>query len=269
MLKKVFLSSCILLILVALSSCDNYNKLLKSNDIEKKLEMAKVYYNKGNYFKALPLFEELISVYRGREELEEIYYFYSYCYFGQESYQIAAVNFKNFATYYPASQYAEECHFMHAKCYYLDSPSSKLDQTNTFKAVNAFQLFINTFPNSARIEEANGYIDMLRRKLEIKEYESAELYMDMGNYKAAAVSFENVLKSFPESPEAERVAFLIIKSYHLLAKNSIPSKQEERYIAALEAYNNFTARYPESNYQKDAEALNQASTEALKTLSNK
>lgn len=269
MLRKLILPVFSLFFLLFFTSCDNYNKLLKSNDIEKKLEMAKHYYNKGNYFKAIPLFEELISVYRGTEQLEDIYYYYCYCFYGQENYQVAAANFKNFATFYPLSKYAEECNFMQAKCFYMDSPSSRLDQTNTYKAIDAFQLFINTHPASDRIEEANNYIDKLRRKLEIKEYESAQLYLDIGNYKAAAVSFENVLKSFPESPEAENISFLIIKSYYLLAKNSIPSKQEERYLSTIEAYNNFVSQFPESTYQKEAEGLYQSSTEALKTVSKK
>ncbi|MDF2452834.1 MAG: bamD [Bacteroidota bacterium] len=57
---------------VALTSCDGYNRLLKSSNYELKLERAQQYYAKGNYVKATALFEELIPVYKGTDKAEEI-----------------------------------------------------------------------------------------------------------------------------------------------------------------------------------------------------
>lgn len=265
MLKKSIYILGYLTLLIS-ASCDNYNKILKSTDVEVKKEAAKDYYNKGNYYKALPLLDELISIYRGREELEEIYLIYCYAHYGQGNYMVAAYNFKNYYTFYPNNESAEEAMFMMAKSYYMQSPDYKLDQTNTLKAIESLQLFINAYPGSERIAEANDMIDELRAKLEEKDFAAAKLYMDMESYKAASVSFENVLESYPDTEKAEYLHYLIIKSNYLLAKNSILSKQEERYAKTIEAYRELENKFPESTYLKQAEDYYQSSLSSVQNL---
>jgi len=236
---------------------------LKSDNVELKKEKAKEYYNKGNYYKALPLLEELLSVYRGTEELEYLYYIYCYCYYGQESYIVAAYNFKNFVSSFPESDKAEECLFMHAYSYYEVSPEPELDQTYTYKAIDAFQLFINTYPESQRFDEANILIEKLNRKLEMKALLAAKLYYDMGTYKAAVTAFQNILEEYPESPQAENSYWLMLNSSYLLAKNSVESKQKSRYRDTLKIYKEFKKRYPESKHMSNADSIYEASTRII------
>jgi len=250
-------------LLFTFSSCDNYNKVLKSDDVELKYEKAKEYYNEGKYFKAIPLLDELISIYRGKAELEDIYYIYCYAHYGQGNYLMAAYNFKNFYTFYPNSDKAEEAMFMVGKCYYQVSPDPELDQSYTEEAINAFQLFINSYPSSPRVAQANEYIRLLRRKLERKAFDAAKLYFDMGQYQAAALSFENILFEYPDIAEAEYIQYLIIKSKYLYAKNSITSKQAERYNETIEAYKRFVQKYPESEWLNEAENYYQRAKNAL------
>jgi len=263
MLKSRYSIVLFLFSLFFLNSCDSYNKLLKSDNVELKKEKAKEYYNKGNYYKALPLLEELLSVYRGTEELEYLYYIYCYCYYGQESYIVSAYNFKNFVSSFPESDKAEECLFMHAYSYYQVSPDPELDQTYTYKAIDAFQLFINAYPESARLNEANVLIEKLNRKLEMKAFLAAKLYYDMGTYKAAVTAFQNILEEYPESPQAETSYWLMLKSSYLLAKNSIESKQKNRYRDTLKIYKEFKKRFPNSKHLNDAESMYAASMKII------
>lgn len=262
--KSIYILGFLTLLISA--SCDNYNKILKSTDVELKKEAAKEYYNKGNYYKALPLLDELISIYRGQEELEEIYLIYCYAHYGQGNYMVAAYNFKNYYTFYPNNESAEEAMFMMAKSYYMQSPDFKLDQTNTLKAIESLQLFVNAFPNSERVTESNQMIDELRAKLEEKDFAAAKLYMDMESYKAASVSFENVLESYPDTDMAEYLHYLIIKSNFLLAKNSVLSKQEERYARTIDAYQDLESKFPESPYLKQAEDFYQSAVSSVKNF---
>ena len=63
----------IFLTCVSIGSCkQSYQKVLKSNDLDYKYEMAKKYYNKKDYYKALPLFEELMNIYKGTKNIEKI-----------------------------------------------------------------------------------------------------------------------------------------------------------------------------------------------------
>ena len=79
MFKNAFRLSVIVILLFCFASCSKYSRLLKSTDFNKKYDMAVIYYNKKNYNKAFPLFEELLSLYKGTDKAEKIYYYYAYC----------------------------------------------------------------------------------------------------------------------------------------------------------------------------------------------
>ena len=63
----------ILLVSITFSACSKYQQVLKSTDLEYKFEMAKKYYDEEQYFKALPIFDELNTLYRGTSKAEEVY----------------------------------------------------------------------------------------------------------------------------------------------------------------------------------------------------
>jgi outer membrane protein assembly factor BamD len=223
--------------------------------MDAKLDYAIKLYKKGDYYKALPLLEELIAVYRGTKKAEQVYYYYSYTNYQLQDYETAAYDFDNYVKTFPNSEYTEECAFMKAYCYYQDSPNFTLDQTSTLKAINEFQLFIDQHLRSARVAECNKLIDELRYKLESKDYENAKLYYHMEEYKAAVTAFGNLLKDFPSTKYREETMFLVVKSQYLLAENSIEAKKNERYTSALTSYGEFTNAYPESGYRKEANSI--------------
>ena len=249
-----------------LCSCSKYQQLLKSTDLDHKYEMAKQYYNEEEYYKAFPLFEELLTLYKGTSKGEEVYYYYAYCNYYLDDYILAGYYFKNFAKTYPISKHAEECQYMNAYCYYQTSPTSSLDQTNTYKAIDELQLFINLYPQSNRIAECNELIDELRHKLETKTYKNSKLYYKLGVYKAAIVAFNTMLKEFSDTKYKEDIVFLILKSNYLLASNSVESKKEERLQLTVDAYNTFIEAYPNSEYAKEAESIYGNSLKQLKNL---
>lgn len=252
--------------LVQLSSCSKYQRLLKSTDNAKKYEMAVKYYEKQDYYRALQLFDEVIIVFRGKEQAEKIQYYYAYCYYGQGDYILASYHFRNFSKIYPNSKYAEECLYMSAYCKYQDSPSFSLDQTSTQDAIKELQLFINFYPKSERVTEANKLIDALRLKLTNKAFEIAKLYYKTESYNAAQIAFNNILKDFPETGYREEILFYIIKSDYSYAKRSVETKKQERFKNVIEAYNNLNASFPQTKFKNEAENYYKL---ALSNLENK
>lgn len=273
MFKSIRIQISILFIAaISLNSCKSeYQKVLKGNDLPKKYEMAKKYYNEKDYFRAFQLLDELVNVYRGSEEAETIYYYYAYCHYGLKDMISARFHFQNFAETYPRSKYAEECRYMSAYCYFLDSPDYTLDQDNTYKAIEAMQLFINMYPKSERIPECNTIIDRLRDKLESKSYANAKLYYNIGDYKSAIFAIRNSLIDFPDSKYREEMMFLSIKSAYLYADMSIESKKSERFLETIEYYQTFVDSYASSKYLKEAQGIFNnclSKIENLKKLSN-
>ncbi|HXH17460.1 MAG TPA: outer membrane protein assembly factor BamD [Chitinophagales bacterium] len=256
------------MLLVSASCSNSYQKVTKSTDPDFKLMKAKEYYEQGECMKAIPLFEELIPVYKGTKSIDDIYYKYADCHFRQGDYLIASFHFKNIYDSYPSSDYAEESLYMYAYSYYMLSPEVQLDQTYTEKALEAFQLFINAYPESSKMEECNQFIDLLWKKLETKAFRNASLYLKTRNYRAAAAAFANLLKDYPDTQYAEEASFLVLKSYYLYAMESVSVKQLERFEKATEAYRNFNYRYKESKFAKDAEQLYLSAVEKIEKLKN-
>jgi outer membrane protein assembly factor BamD len=261
---KIFLVPVCLLILV--SSCNKYNKVFKSKDYEYKLKMADEYFGKKKYRVAQQLYEELFPVYKGSVKFEELYYKDAYCFYYMKQYADAESLFKGFLEVFPNSSKAEEVDYMRSYCFYKQSPKIELEQVNTIRTMGMMQTFINTHPGSERNKEASDIIDKCREKLEQKEHRAAELYYNMGQYRAAAIAFTNLTNNYPESLKGDEYKLKTIKAYYKFAKMSIPDKQVERYEKVTEEYQDFVDRFPESKLLKEAESFSNQSQNHIKVI---
>ena len=256
----------ILFVSIILSACGKYQQVLKSTDLEHKFEMAKKYYDEEQYFKALPIFDELNTLYRGTTKAEEVYYYLAYTHYGLSENLVAGYHFRNFALTFPNSKYAEEMAYMNAYCYYKESPIYSLDASNTLQAINELQYFIDRYPTSEKVSESNKLIDELREKLEQKAFHVAKLYYDTEDYKSAIVSLKNVLIDYPDTDFSEEIYFLILDANHLLASNSVSSKQKERWGSTIGAYHQFVDKFENSEKLKDAESIYDKANKQLEKL---
>lgn len=259
----------ILFFVVILASCSkSITKILKSPDPEYKLRMAEKYYAEKKYTKAQVLYEDVMPYFKTTALFEDIYYKYSYCAFYLKDYLNAENLFKTFLEIFPNSTRAEEVDYMRGYCFFKQSPKAELDQTNTIKTIGIMQIFINTHPGSPRNKEANEIIDICRKKLEVKDYKSAKLYYDMGQFRAAGVAFSSLLNSYPESVTADEYKLMIIKSFYRYAEMSVDSKKAERFEQVIHEVEEFVDRFPESKLRKEAESFMNLSQTNIKNLSN-
>ncbi len=255
MFWRILVVALILATSVGVSSCSKYNRLLKSQDVELKYQKAFEYYNAEDYQRALPLFEELIALTRGTSRNEVIYYHYAYCYFGLRDFYLASFYFNTFAKTYPNSEYVEECAFMAAYCHFMNSPGTSLDQSDTRRAIDQFQLFMERYPETERKDTTNALISALVSKLEAKAYNNALLYHNVEQYKAAVIALNNVLKDYPNSQFREDVLFLILDSNYQLATRSVQEKKQERLESTIKSYHNFVDAYPNSRKIRQSETI--------------
>ncbi|MBZ5857273.1 outer membrane protein assembly factor BamD [Flavihumibacter profundi] len=259
-----------LIILVAFlgTGCSQFAKVQKSTDYDYKLRMADQYYVKKKYNQAQQLYEELFPLLKGNDKFENVYYNFAYCAYNQRDYTNAENLFKGFTEVFPTSKRAEEMEYMRAYCYYKQSPKVQLDQTNTSRTIGLMQAFINTHPGSEKNKEATEIIDKCHTKLEMKEQESAELYFNLRQFKAAAIAFENLMNNYPDSQKGDEYKLKIIRSYYEYAAFSIEEKKEQRFGKVLEQCNEFTDRFPDSKLKKDVEKYFNLSQNNIKLAKN-
>jgi outer membrane protein assembly factor BamD len=256
------------ILVISLTACSKYSKIEKSKDMNYKLLKADEYYAKKSYRNAQTLYEQLFSAFKGTDKFEEIYYKFAYCFYYQKLYPQAEKLFKEWLEVFPNSPKSEEVDYMRAYSYYKQSPKIELEQVNTQKSMNMMQTFINQHPGSPRIKDANAIIDEGRAKLEQKESREAQLYYNLGQFRAAGIAFNTVLNNYPESMKADAYKLMVVKAYYKFAKLSIVEKQIERYEKVVSEYLDFVDRYPESALLKDAENYSNLSKNNIKVLTN-
>ncbi|RZJ64825.1 MAG: outer membrane protein assembly factor BamD [Flavobacterium sp.] len=225
-----------LLISIVLTSCSPFQKALKSEDIKYKYEIAEKMYEKKKYAKAIRLFEQISPSYRGKPQAEKMFYMYAQSYYKTEQYYAAGYQFESFAAGYPRSEKAEEALFLGAKSFYMQTPRYSLDQTDNYKATDKLQNFINAYPNSQYMPEANLLVKELREKIEKKYFEIAKQYNTIMDYKAAIKALDNFVIDYPGTPYKEEALYYKFDSAYQLAINSVSSKMEERLQLAKSSY---------------------------------
>lgn len=246
------------MMIVLLSSCGEYNKILKSTDYELKYSYAKKYFNAKKYSRAASLLDELVPVFRGTANAEESLYLLAQSYYGQEDYQTATEYFKTYYSTYPKGEYAELSRYYAGYGLYLDSPDPRLDQTQTFDAIEQLQLYLEYYPQSERVKDVQNLMFELQEKLAYKELLAVRLYFNLGtymgnNYLSSVITAQNALKNYPYSKYREEFMFYIIRSKYELALVSVHEKLQGRYREVVDEYFAYMNEYPEGKYVKQVQ----------------
>lgn len=237
---------------ILLSSCSQYQRVLRKDDMGKKYAFADSLYKMGKYKKALKLMEQIVPSYRGKPQGEKLMFIYANTYYNLEDYYLSGYQFERFVQAYPQSDSAEVASFKMAKSFYQLSPRYSLDQKDTDKGLEKLQEFINQYPNSSKRMEANTLVSELREKLEMKDYETAKQYLRVEDYKAAIAAFDNFITDHPGSKYRKDAFYGRFVAAYKLAINSIPSLVQERLITAKGYYNNFIKYYQDTDLAPEA-----------------
>ena len=253
MVSKKLVSLFLLVVLVI--SCGEYQKALKTEDVAVKFEMATKLYDTGKYNDAIRLIEQIAPAYRGKPQAEKLFYMFSQSYYKTKQYYLAAYQFESFVSGYPKSEKAEEAAYLGAKCFSMLSPVYSLDQIDTFKAIDKLQVFIDSYPNSTYLPEANRVLRELNEKIEKKVYENAKGYHTIMDYKSAMVALDNFIADYPGTPFKEDALFYKYDSAYQLAINSVPSKMEERLNISKTAYYSLIKYKPDTKHKKIADEM--------------
>lgn len=224
-----------------------------------KYEVGEKLYEKGKYSKAIRLFEQIAPSYRGKDQAQKMFYMYAQSYYKTKQYYTAGYQFELFTASYPRSEKVEEAAFLGAKSYYMLSPVYSLDQVDTNKALDKLQTFIDSYPNSQYMPEANALVKELREKLEKKAYEIAKQYNTIseytGDHNAAIKALDNFILDFPGTKYKEDALYYKFDSSYQLAINSVDKKMRERLDVAKANYNALVKFKPDTKYKEKADKM--------------
>ncbi|WP_299526082.1 outer membrane protein assembly factor BamD [Winogradskyella sp.] len=259
----------ILLVALVLVSCSDFQKALKSEDIAEKFALATELYEAEKWSKSKRLLDQILPKYRGKPQAEKLTFMHAMCSYKIGDYYIASYHFEKFTDIYTKSEKAEEAAFLEAKGYYYNSPIYSKEQKETVEAIEKLQLFVNAYPNSDYLQEANTLVKELDFKLEKKAFEIAKQYDLIKDYKASVKSFNNFLFDFPGSNLREEALYYRLHAEYNLAILSIESLKENRLNLAKNYYTAFTKAYPNSEFLEETSEWNKKLNEELELIKTK
>ncbi len=242
------------------ASCGEYQRALKSHDINYRLEYAKRAFEEKKYTQAATVLEDILTQFKGSEKAEESLYLYALANYENKDYLTAGDYFKMYYSRYPKGKYTELARFYTGYGYYLDSPEPQLDQSGTIKAIEELQSFLDYFPGSDKVSIAQNAIFELQDKLTLKQLENAQLYYNLGtylgnNYESAVIVARNAIKDYPYSKYKEDLELLILKARYQEARESIDEKKADRFREVIDEYYSYINNYPDTPNREEADNI--------------
>ena len=263
------------ILLGLLCSCGGINKVLKSKDPDYKYEVAKQCYMNGKYENASMLLNDVLASMKGTEKGDESLFLLGMCKLSAKDYVTANDYFTKYCNNYASGPHLEEAYFYAGYSLLCSTVGPNLDQTATYSAVTAFQNFLEAYPNSKFSAAARGLIFELQDKLVEKEYLSAQLYYNLGdyfgnctmggsNYEACIITAQNAIRDYPYTRRKEDFSILILRAKYDLAVRSVESKMNERYNDTIDEYYGFVNEFPKSKYLNEAKKIYDKAKAAIK-----
>ena len=257
MQKKFIIIS---LLALLLTSCSEYNRVLKSTDANQKFDYAKKMFEERKFAQSATLLTDVVKGLTGTDKAEESLYLLGLSYYENKDYMTASTYFKTYYTHYPKGKYTELSRFYSGYGCYLDSPEPQLDQSETYKAIEELQKFLDYHPKSDKISIAQNAIFELQDKLVQKEIDNAQLYYNLGNYlgnnyESAVIVARNALKNYPYTKHKEQLQMIILKARFQEAYQSVDEKKEERFREVIDEYYSFINDYPDTRNRKEADNI--------------
>ncbi len=263
-----------LFVAVLLASCGEYNKVLKNPDPEYRYTYAKKYFNEGKFSRSATLLEDLLVMLKGTAHAEESMYLLAQSYYGMKDYTTAAQYFSTYYKTYPKGEYSELSRYYSAYSLYLSSPDPRLDQTDTYTAIQQFQEFLDVYPQSERKEDARSILFDLQEKLALKELMAVRLYYNLGNYvpspfpggnyTSCLITAQNALRNYPYSQYKEELMYYCILAKYDMAKESVTEKKELRYRDVVDEYYTYINDFPDGKHLKQVKKIFESSKKEIK-----
>ncbi|HUI30842.1 MAG TPA: outer membrane protein assembly factor BamD [Candidatus Acidoferrales bacterium] len=229
---------------IILASCSSTQELIVQSAGETYRQGMLLMQDK-DYTKARDKFDIVVKQYPASAYADSAQFYLAETYYDQEEYITSAFEYENVYRSYPSSKLSPDARFMIAKCYMAQAPRVQLDQQSTTKAIEAFQSFIDYYPQSPLVPQAEKEIMDLRSRVAEKYYDTAELYTAMGYYKAAVVYYDLILDQYHDSNFADKAALGKVKVLMKRHKDS----------DAKSALEKFYISFPNSKLREEANQL--------------
>jgi len=258
-----------------LSSCSSSKpKLSAEEQVGVAFGKATALYQKEDYEDAAAVLEPQLFASRATPLEDDVLYLLAQSYFASKQYLLSSDMYDRLLQQVPSSPYRESSRYMLAKSYEKLSPGPELDQEYTRKAIEAFSDYLSEYGRQDReaverdldtygellkidpenlsykrsyerakvamarqdsVSYAARAIPVLHDKLAEATYSVARQYVILKKYKAAAIYFESVVRTYGDTPWMKKAQAGLVE---VLVKRG-------KWFDAQRALDSYLQSYPE------------------------
>jgi outer membrane protein assembly factor BamD len=159
-----------------------------------------------------------------------------------EAYVLAISEFREFLTFFPTHPRADYAQYRIALVHFNHMRAPERDQSETKDAIEQFELFVQRYPNSPLMPEAQAKFREARDRLSESEYRVGLFYYRSRWYPGAIDRFKAILKSDPQYTGRDAVYFYLAES---LYRNNLKPE-------ALPYYERLVKEFDQSVYLEES-----------------
>jgi outer membrane protein assembly factor BamD len=188
-MRKILIA---ILLIIVLWGCSS-NRINRDLPVEKKMELGNQYFQQQNYRKAILYFTDVAfernSIYTAEAQMK-----LADSYYNQEKYADALFEYKEFIRLFPDYKAIDKAYFRIGVCYFEQSLPAHYDQTETNQALDAFQTYLEKFPQGSKRQAALDYIQKCNYKLLEKKYQNGRIYYKTYDYSSALLYLNEIIE---------------------------------------------------------------------------
>tara|TARA_B110000240_G_scaffold146467_1_gene161874 strand:+ start:9 stop:896 length:888 start_codon:yes stop_codon:yes gene_type:complete len=219
-MNKISLFTKLLVIILLLLNISCSTKEIKETSVERSVDEI---YNSAmdllenkKYKKASSEFEEVerlhpYSIWATRAQLMSAYVSYKL-----NNYDLSISASNRYIELHPGAKDVDYAYYLIALCYYQEINDFKRDQSNTTKALDAFNKLIRRFPNSEYTRDSKLKLDLVKDHLAAREMNVGRIYQDLDNYIAAINRFKTVVDSYSKTSHLPEALARLTELYFVL-----------------------------------------------------
>ena len=129
---------------------------------------------------------------------------------------LAAQSYIRLVESFPADTLSDNALFEAARAYQRLWRKPELDPQYGFSAIQAYETFISTYPDSPLRPDVDRELAHLHDLLAEKDFDTAEYYFRRRAYDSAIIYYQDIVTAYPQTPTARRASFRMLETYQRL-----------------------------------------------------
>ncbi len=159
-------------------------------------------YQRGRYLDAVQVLDTFRTEHPGSDRVDDAIYLIGMAHQKLGENALARDEFDRLLRDFPQSAHREDALFQKAVSWMDDARPPALDAEPTQSALDAFQDYLERYPEGTYVQQAQGFVHKCLDRLAVKAYLNGQTYLQIRQPKAAVIYFEKALRILPDFSRA-------------------------------------------------------------------